>query len=88
MVHDNISAAMVRAINQIGQTMNIQTIAEFVESEAILRAVRDIGVDYAQGFYIAKPSPIEAGSFNEILAVDAPDADPAAVPVRVATAEG
>jgi len=60
MVHDHIDHEMVRAINQIGHTMDIRTIAEFVENEAILDAVRNIGVDYAQGYAIARPTPIDA----------------------------
>jgi EAL domain-containing protein (putative c-di-GMP-specific phosphodiesterase class I) len=50
---------MVMAINQIGHTMNIKTIAEFVEDQKTLDAVRKVGVDYAQGYFIAKPAPIE-----------------------------
>jgi len=61
MVRDNIDLAMVRAINQIGHTMNIKTIAEFVEDEETLAAVREVGVDYAQGYFIARPAPIEIG---------------------------
>jgi diguanylate cyclase (GGDEF)-like protein/PAS domain S-box-containing protein len=61
MVRDNIDHAMVKAINQIGHTMNIKTIAEFVEDEETLNAVREVGVDYAQGYFIAKPAPIEIG---------------------------
>jgi diguanylate cyclase (GGDEF)-like protein/PAS domain S-box-containing protein len=60
MVVDEIDAAMVTAINEIGHVMGIRTIAEFVESEAVLERLRDIGVDYAQGYWIAKPQPIEA----------------------------
>jgi diguanylate cyclase (GGDEF)-like protein len=59
MVRDNIDHAMVKAINQIGHTMNIKTIAEFVEDQATLDAVRKVGVDYAQGYFIARPAPIE-----------------------------
>ena len=59
MVRDNIDHAMVSAINQIGHTMNIKTIAEFVEDQETLEAVRKVGVDYAQGYFIAKPAPIE-----------------------------
>ncbi len=59
MVRDNIDHAMVMAINQIGHTMNIKTIAEFVEDQKTLDAVRKVGVDYAQGYFIAKPAPIE-----------------------------
>ena len=39
--------------------MNIKTIAEFVEDQETLEAVRKVGVDYAQGYFIAKPAPIE-----------------------------
>jgi diguanylate cyclase (GGDEF)-like protein/PAS domain S-box-containing protein len=59
MVKDPIDYAMVEAINQIGHVMGIQTIAEFVEDEAILLALRKLGVDYAQGYGIAKPCPLE-----------------------------
>jgi EAL domain-containing protein (putative c-di-GMP-specific phosphodiesterase class I) len=38
--------------------MRIRTIAEFVESEEILVALRSIGVDYAQGFGISVPKPL------------------------------
>ena len=41
--------------NHIGHVMNIETIAEFVENNAILDALRRIGVDYAQGYGIEKP---------------------------------
>jgi EAL domain-containing protein (putative c-di-GMP-specific phosphodiesterase class I) len=68
---------MVRAINQIGHTMNISTIAEFVEDAAILQMVRELGVDYAQGYVIAKPLPIEIALFSDSAAapVDAAVAD-------------
>ena len=50
---------MVEAINQIGHVIGIQTIAEFVENNDILEALRKLGVDYAQGYAIAKPAPLE-----------------------------
>jgi EAL domain-containing protein (putative c-di-GMP-specific phosphodiesterase class I) len=56
---------MVKAINHIGHTMNIKTIAEFVEDEETLQAVREVGVDYAQGYAIAKPAPIEIALFSD-----------------------
>jgi diguanylate cyclase (GGDEF)-like protein/PAS domain S-box-containing protein len=67
MVRDNIDHAMVKAINHIGHTMNIRTIAEFVETEETLEAVREVGIDYAQGYAIARPAPIEAALFSESL---------------------
>jgi EAL domain-containing protein (putative c-di-GMP-specific phosphodiesterase class I) len=50
---------MVNSINQIGQVMGKQTIAEFVESRAILEKLREIGIDYAQGYGIVPPRHIE-----------------------------
>ncbi|MBA2659750.1 MAG: EAL domain-containing protein [Nitrosospira sp.] len=55
MVGDPIDHAMVEAINHIGHVMHIETIAEFVENNATLGALRRIGVDYAQGYGIEKP---------------------------------
>jgi diguanylate cyclase (GGDEF)-like protein/PAS domain S-box-containing protein len=73
MVNDSIDKSMVKAINHIGHTMNIKTIAEFVEDDETLRAVREIGVDYAQGFVIAKPLPIEIGLYGEPVEVQFPE---------------
>ncbi|OKH25557.1 histidine kinase [Hydrococcus rivularis NIES-593] len=54
---DRIDYVMVESFNQIAHAMGIQTIAEFVENEAILKKLQEIGVDYAQGYGIAKPRP-------------------------------
>lgn len=56
--HDIFDYAMVKAINDVGQTMGKQTIAEFVENDAILEKLKEIGVDYAQGYGIGKPQPL------------------------------
>ena len=87
MIKDNIDLAMVKAINQIGHTMNIKTIAEFVEDRATLCAVRDIGVDYAQGYAIARPAPMEIGLFGDPVKVDLSDSD-ADIPVRLKAISG
>lgn len=58
IVDDPIDYAMVEAINRIGHVMGIETIAEYVANEQILRKIQAIGVDYAQGFGIAKPQPL------------------------------
>jgi diguanylate cyclase (GGDEF)-like protein/PAS domain S-box-containing protein len=55
MIDDPIDHSMVEAINHIGHVMKIETIAEFVENDAILEALRRIGVNYAQGYGIEKP---------------------------------
>ncbi len=59
IVDDPIDFAMVKAINEIGHVMGMQTIAEFVENDEIKEKLREIGVDYVQGYGIAKPLPFE-----------------------------
>ena len=59
IVNDPIDCAMVKSINEIGHVMNKKTIAEFVEDEATLEMLKDIGVDYAQGYAIAHPKPLD-----------------------------
>jgi len=58
IVVDPVDHAMVDAINQIGHVMGLTTIAESVESDAILQNLRKLGVDYAQGFGISEPVPL------------------------------
>ena len=55
---DLVSQTIVQAFNQIAHAMNFETIAEFVEDEMILKKLQEIGVDYAQGYAIARPIPI------------------------------
>ena len=59
MVENKIDHAMVAAINQIGHVMEIKTIAEFVESNAILEQLTIIGVDLIQGYHISRPVALE-----------------------------
>ena len=56
MLQNPVNYAMVEAIHRIGHIMGKKTIAESVESTEILDALRIIGVDYAQGFAIARPA--------------------------------
>ena len=59
IVQDAIASSMVEAIARIASVMKIQTIAEFVENDAILTKLKVLGVDYAQGYGIARPCPLE-----------------------------
>jgi EAL domain-containing protein (putative c-di-GMP-specific phosphodiesterase class I) len=47
---------MVRSINEIGRLTGKQVIAEFAENPEIIETLRQLGVDYAQGYGIAQPS--------------------------------
>ncbi len=58
IAHDPVSLAMVKSIHEIGCLMGKQTVAEFVESQAIFDLLREIGVHYAQGYAVGYPVPL------------------------------
>lgn len=60
VVDDPVDRAIVRSINDVAKVMGMETIAEFVESEDIVRILREIGVDYAQGFWTGRPAEMES----------------------------
>ena len=60
MVDDRINFELVKSINDVGHVMGKRTIAEFCENDEILDALKQTGVDYAQGYSIAKPRPIKS----------------------------
>ena len=59
MVTNPVDYAMVKSINEIGQVMDLKIIAEFVENKEIVDQLKILGINYAQGYCIAKPLPIE-----------------------------
>ena len=68
MLDDPIEAAIVNSINQVGQVVGLETIAECVETEEIFDAVRQAGIDYAQGYWLARPAPLDP---QELTTIDA-----------------
>ncbi len=58
MAADPMDQAIVEAINRIAHILGLKTVAEFVEDATILDRLRSIGVDYAQGYFISKPSAL------------------------------
>jgi diguanylate cyclase (GGDEF)-like protein len=56
---NRISESMVAAITQVAMVMELETVAEYVENEETRKLVADLGVHYAQGHAIGKPSPLE-----------------------------
>ena len=59
ILRDERAESMVRAIAQLARAMDITTVAEYVETEEIRTRVRMLGVDYGQGFAIARPVPVQ-----------------------------
>jgi len=59
MANERLDHATVEAISRVAKVLGVHTIAEFVESEETLRTLHALGVDYAQGFAIHRPEPIE-----------------------------
>ncbi len=55
---DEADHAMVHSINELGHFLGKRTIAEFVENDTILNQLKDIGLDFAQGYGIGRPVPI------------------------------
>jgi diguanylate cyclase (GGDEF)-like protein/PAS domain S-box-containing protein len=56
---DPVDRSMVEAICKVGRALGIETVAECVESQAVLDELGRIGIDYAQGYYLARPDTIE-----------------------------
>jgi len=59
VVDDSVDESMVRAIREVGHAMGIETIAERVESREVLDKLGAIGVEFAQGYYIARPASVK-----------------------------
>ena len=72
---ESVNYAMVKAINDVGQVMKMKTIAEYVENEEICNSLKEIGVDYGQGYYFGKSE-----NLDEVIVVDATVATMAEIP--------
>ena len=59
VAEDSVDESMVVAINQVGKAMGIETIAERVESKEVLDKLSELGVEFAQGYYIARPTSVQ-----------------------------
>ncbi|ADU66289.1 EAL domain protein [Desulfurispirillum indicum S5] len=55
--HNPVKRHIVETIKTFADKTNMQTVAEFVSSEEIFRIVREIGIDYSQGYYVSPPQP-------------------------------
>ena len=59
LLRSPVDEAMVESINRVAHTLGIKTIAEYVENDEVLEKLRELGTDYAQGYAIARPAPLD-----------------------------
>ncbi|RZI44669.1 EAL domain-containing protein [Herbaspirillum sp. HC18] len=57
MLHDEVYLAFIKSIVTLAKELKIKTVAEYVEDADVLKAVSELGIDYAQGYHISRPSP-------------------------------
>ncbi|VAW87481.1 diguanylate cyclase/phosphodiesterase (GGDEF & EAL domains) with PAS/PAC sensor(s) [hydrothermal vent metagenome] len=66
VLHDPIDRAMVKSINEVGHIFGLKTIAEYVENEEILEEMREIGLDFIQGYVNGKPASLDELKLSEL----------------------
>jgi EAL domain-containing protein (putative c-di-GMP-specific phosphodiesterase class I) len=59
VTEDSVDESMVKAINDVGQAMGIEAIAERVETKEVMDKLGELGIAYAQGYYIARPASVD-----------------------------
>ena len=74
METDHNDAALVRSIVDLGRNLGLRVTAEGVESESVLRSLRQLGCDYAQGFHVGRPAVAE--ECRRVLEASQPSAPP------------
>lgn len=58
MLQDTMDAALVRGMHEIASTLGMRTVAEYVENGQIADTLREVGVNYAQGWHFHRPEPV------------------------------
>lgn len=71
---DSTNFATVKAIVTLARAHGLRTVAEFVHSNSILQIIREIGIDYAQGFYCHEPEPLDVLSRSSSRRLHTPQA--------------
>jgi diguanylate cyclase (GGDEF)-like protein/PAS domain S-box-containing protein len=59
LMEDPLDEAAVRCFVSVAKTIGVKTVAEFVDRAEVLAKLREIGVDYAQGFLLHRPEPLQ-----------------------------
>ncbi len=60
VAEDDVDESMVKAISSVGHAMGIETIAERVETKQVLDKLCSLGIEFAQGYYIARPASVRS----------------------------
>ena len=60
MIEDKLDAAAVRCFVEVADALKLKTVAEYVKSEEMLARVKSLGIDFAQGYLLHMPKPIES----------------------------
>jgi EAL domain-containing protein (putative c-di-GMP-specific phosphodiesterase class I) len=63
VVDDPLDEAAVRCFAEVARVVGVKTVAEFVDRPEVLAKLRSMGIDYAQGFLLHRPAPL-----NDLLA--------------------
>ncbi|VAW94154.1 diguanylate cyclase/phosphodiesterase (GGDEF & EAL domains) with PAS/PAC sensor(s) [hydrothermal vent metagenome] len=58
LLHDSMDLAIIKSITEISHALGKKTVAEFVENAEVLQKLKECGVDYVQGYYIAPPKAL------------------------------
>ncbi|MEJ2508050.1 MAG: EAL domain-containing protein, partial [Gammaproteobacteria bacterium] len=64
---DRFDRIFIRAMTELAEGLGITTVAEFVESEAVTVALRELGVNMGQGFHLARPAPDHRPWLKQVL---------------------
>jgi len=66
IVESPVDQALVRCVADVATILNTQTVAEFVENDATMEVLRELGIDMAQGYLFAKPRPLSDLKQNQM----------------------
>jgi EAL domain-containing protein (putative c-di-GMP-specific phosphodiesterase class I) len=66
LTRSRVDQSLVRMIGEVARAAGLETVAEYVESAAVLRLLAKYGIDYAQGFYIGRATAEPVETFLEV----------------------
>jgi len=64
IIKDDTSFVFVRSMAEVGHSLNMKVIAEFVESDTMFDRLREANIDFIQGYHVGRPAPIESLESN------------------------